>query len=639
MKQFGWALAVACAIAFHGPPGSAGAAGPREQRAWVKTVPDATVWHSYSKIVGSDELGKCIIDIKTNDIYFIDVNLFNIHADFVLGVLLKQAWTADNIREYNKNYERDKPRFILCYLTHHLKVDRWTFSFWDGDKIGPGDVLRVKQRLAETFFVKDLPFRPDSPMQQKVAAEVARRGVKTVTNDEIYRSAEFQAFTKGRAVGKLRVVPVGTAYESVIFDRHDIVLLQESYPDITPVAGILATAFSTPLSHVNLRAGAWHIPNAGDKKAREKYGRLDGKIVYYEVTDTGMTLREATPAEIAELEHQVATAHHVDLPKADITSPRLATLTRMRARDVVLYGTKAANLGEIVTANLEGVHVPAGFGVPFFYYVQHMTRNHLDAKLDAVLTDPRLKTDPAWRRQALEALRKAIVDAPIDPDTLDMIYKRVRLKLGGKGVFVRSSTNAEDLPGFNGAGLYDTVPNVVGKKQLGEALKTVWASLWNLRAVDEREAFGIDQRQVYFGVLVQVGVNATAAGVLVTKNLWDPSDTSSYTINAKWGLGMRVVEGQKVPEQIVFDPTNDGTKIISRADDPVMLRFDEHGGIKELPVPAGAGVILTEERAKRLCAQVQAFLEVFPKGTPLDVEWVLEGEQFWIVQARPYVGE
>ncbi|TMQ18909.1 MAG: hypothetical protein E6J90_19165 [Deltaproteobacteria bacterium] len=433
-------------------------------------------------------------------------------------------------------------------------------------------------------------------------------------------------------------MPVGTAYESLIFDRHDIVLLQESYPDITPVAGILATAFSTPLSHVNLRAGAWHIPNAGDKKAREKYGRLDGKIVYYEVTDTGMTLREATAAEIDELAHTIASARHVELPRADLTSPRLAMLTRMRARDVVLYGTKAANLGEIVTANLDGVHVPAGFGVPFFYYVQHMTRNHLDRRLDAVLADPRFKTDAVWRRQALDELRKAIVDAPIDPATLDMIYKRVRIKLGGKGVFVRSSTNAEDLPGFNGAGLYDTVPNVVGKQQLGEALRTVWASLWNLRAVDEREAFGIDHRQVYFGVLIQVGVNATAAGVLVTRNLWDPSDASGYTINAKWGLGMRVVEGQKVPEQIIFDPTNDGTKIISRADDPVMLKFDEHGGIKELPVPAGAGVILTDERAKRLCEQVQAFLEVFPRGTALDVEWVLEGEQFWIVQARPYVG-
>jgi hypothetical protein len=531
-----------------------------------------------------------------------------------------------------------KPKFILCYLTHHIKIDKWSFSFWEGDKIGPDDVVRVRTKLDTTFFQKTMPFRPDSPMQQKVAVEVGKRGIKTITNDEVYKAADFQAFTKGRAVGKLHVVPVGTAYESLNYDRHDIVLLQESYPDITPVAGIIATQFSTPLSHVNLRAGAWGIPNAGDKKARDKYGKLDGKVVYYEVTDTTITVREATAAEIKELETNIAAAKHVDLPTANLTNKRLAMLTRMRAKDVTSYGTKAANLGEIVTANLDGVRVPMGFGVPFYYYVQHMQQNHLDAQLDTVLADPKFKKDATWRKAALEGLRKAIIDAPIDPTTLDMIYKRVKVKLGGKGVFVRSSTNSEDLPGFNGAGLYDTMPNVVGKKALGEALKTVWASLWNLRAVDEREAFGIDHHQVYFGVLIQIGINATAAGVLVSKDLWDTTDEHSFTINAKYGLGMRVVEGQKVPEQIIFDPTNDGTKIISRTDDPVMLKFDEHGGIKELPVPPGAGVILTEERAKKLCTMVQKFIPVFTHGFPLDVEWVLEGEDFWIVQARPYVG-
>ena len=615
----------------------AGPAHATEQRAWVKEVSDLKTWKNYSKVVATDELGKCIIDVRTNDIYFFDVNLFNIHADFVLGVLLKQPWTADNIREYNKNYERVKPKFLLCYLTHHLKIDKWSFSFWEGDKIGPEDVMRVKAKLDATFFQKNLPFRPDSPMQQKVATEVARRGVKTITNDEVYKASEYQAFTKGKAVGKLHVVPLGTAYELLNYDRHDIVLLQESYPDITPVAGILATQFSTPLSHVNLRAGAWGIPNAGDKKARDKYAKLDGKLVYYEVNDTGMILREATPAEITEMQGRIAASKHVDLPVANLDNRRFAMLTRMRAKDVVIYGTKAANLGEIVTANLEGVRVPSGFGVPFYYYVQHLKQNHLDDKVDALLADKRFK-DPVWRKAALEGLRKAIVDAPINDATLDMIYKRVRIKLGGKGVFVRSSTNSEDLPGFNGAGLYDTQPNVVGRKQLGEALRIVWASLWNLRAVDEREAFGIDHHQVYFGVLVQIGVNATAAGVLVTKNLWDTTDENSFTINAKYGLGMRVVEGQKVPEQIIFDPTNDGTKIISRTDDPVMLKFDEHGGIVELPVPAGAGVILSEERAKKLCTMVQRFIPVFTHGHPLDVEWVLEGEDVWIVQARPYVG-
>lgn len=618
-----------------------GAVAPRvvhagEQKAYVKAIPDEKTWKAYSKVVGTDELGKCIIDVKSNDIYFFDVNLFNIHADFVLGVLLKQQWTADNVREYNKNYERVKPRFILCYLTHHLKVDWWSFSFWEGDKIGPDDVVRVAKRLDETFWKKGMPFRPDSPMQTTVGADVKKRGLTIVSNDEIYKASEYQAFTKGHAVGKLKVVPPGTPYEQATFQREDIVLLQESYPDISPVAGILATQFSTPLSHVNLRANAWGIPNAGDKKAREKYGKFDGQWVFYEVKDTAMTLRAATPKEIDEAKQKVAARHHVDLPPANIETPRLALLTRQRAKDVIVYGTKSANLGEIVTANLPGVRVPMGFGVPFYYYVQHMKQNHLDERVEAVLTDKRF-AEPAWRKQSLEALRKAIVDAPIDPDTLDAIYKRVRVKLGGKGVFVRSSTNSEDLPGFNGAGLYDTVGNVIGKRELGVALKTVWASLWNLRAVDERAAFGIDHHQAFAAVLVQIGVNATAAGVLVTKDLWDTSDDHSFTINSKWGLGERVVQGQKVPEQIIFDPTNDGTKIISRSDDGVMLIFDDQGGTREVPVPPGSGVILTEERAKKLATMVQQFIPVFTHGQPLDVEWVLQGEDFWIVQARPFV--
>jgi phosphoenolpyruvate synthase/pyruvate phosphate dikinase len=178
---------------------------------------------------------------------------------------------------------------------------------------------------------------------------------------------------------------------------------------------------------------------------------------------------------------------------------------------------------------------------------------------------------------------------------------------------------------------------VRGKAALGEAVKTVWASLWNQRAVDERALFGIDHRQVYAAVMIQVGVAATAAGVLVSTNLWDERDDDGFTINAKWGLGMRVVEGQKVPEQIIFDATNDGTKIISRADDATMLVFDPAGGLEEVQVPAGE-VILTEARAKRLVKAVQQFIPLFPAGAPLDVEWVLEGETIWIVQARPYVG-
>lgn len=623
-------LVFACALQ------SSAAWAQSSQRVYVRKVPDRATFDRYSRVLGSDRFGKFIIDVKTDDIYFIDVNVFKIHADFVLGVLLKQAWTAKNIREYNKNYQRKKPRFILGYLTEHLKVGEMTFAFWEGDKIDAKGILRVHKKLQKSFFKKNLIFRPDSPAQERIAKQVAKRGIKTITNDALYKAAPYQAFNKGSGVGTLRIVKRGTSFEELIFEREDIVILREAYPDISPVAGIMSTVFSTPLSHANLRATAWGIPNAGYRRAFKDYAKLDGKVVFFEVGDREHTLRLATPKEIAHYEKLRKQRRTVTIPPADLKTANMPMLTKLRAQQAHTYGSKTANLGEIASARLALVNVPKGFGLPFFYYQRHIRAKGLDAKINTLLSDPRFASDIHWRKAELETLRKAIVRAPIDAEVLDAIFKRVRIKLGGAGVFVRSSTNAEDLEGFNGADLYDTVPNVQGKKDLGIAIKKVWASLWNFRAVEERDLFGIDQRAVFAGVLIQTGVNATAAGVLITTNLYNPEDLNSYTINAKRGLGMRVVEGTRIPEQIIHDTSNDGTKIISRSDDPFMLVFDDRGGIREVK-NTHKGVILTEERAKRLAKAVKSFVPLFSARHALDVEWLLEGEQVWIVQARPYV--
>tara|TARA_R110002073_G_scaffold142117_2_gene293581 strand:- start:108202 stop:110157 length:1956 start_codon:yes stop_codon:yes gene_type:complete len=606
------------------------------QRVYVRAIPDRATFEDYSRVLGTDRFSKFIIDVKTDEIYFIDVNVFKIHADFVLGVLLKQAWTADNIREYNKNYKLVKPRFILGYLTEHLKVDKMSFAFWEGDEIDAKGVLRVYKKLQKTFYKKDLLFRPDSPAQELVAKAVARKNIKTITNDALYKESPYQAFNKGSSVGTLRVVPRNTPYESLIFEREDIVILQESYPDISPVSGIMSMVFSTPLSHVNLRATAWGIPNAGYRKANADYKKLDGKVVFYEVGDREHTLRLATKVEIASYQQKRKQRRIVPVPPADLETANMPMLTALRAGHSRTYGSKTANLGEIASAGLADVNVPKGFGLPFFYYQRHLAQNGLDASVRTLLSDPKMREDARYRKAALAKIREAILAAPMDSEVLDAIYKRVRLKLGSGGVFVRSSTNAEDLPGFNGAGLYDTVPNVRGKKNLEIAVKTVWASLWNYHAYEERDLFGIEHTQVYAGVLIQTGVNATAAGVLITTNLYNPEDDNGFTINAKSGLGMRVVEGTKIPEQIIFDTVNDGTKIISRSDDPFMLVFDSKGGIQEVENPH-RGVILSEERAKRLAKAVLSFEPLFSSRHALDVEWLLEGEKVWIVQARPYV--
>src|SRR5262249_30873624 len=444
----------------------------------------------------------------------------------------------------------------------------------------------------------------------------------------------YQAFNLGEAVGRLRIVPPGTAPEKLLFDRDDVVVLQESYPDIVPVAGILTTIFCTPLSHVNLRAKEWSIPNASFKEAGGRFRELEGKIVYYQVRDLDLVLREATPQEIQKWAARKKEARAVRVPPLDLTVVELRPLDRMHDADAGIYGTKAANLGEIAGARV--VPVPAGFGVPVAFYLRHIGKNGIDKQIERFLADPRFATDTAWRKAESDAIRTRIEKAPIDPKLVDAVWAKVQKDLGGKGVFVRSSTNAEDLEGFNGAGLYETVPNVKSKNQLAVALRVVWGSLWNFRGVESRTLAGIDHRACAAGVLVQVGINASAAGVLVTKNILDPEDDRSFTINAKRGLGLRVVGGTTVPEMIIYDPGNYGTKIVSRSDDPTMLVFDGHGGVKEVPNP-NRGVILTEARAKALADAVEKFRPLFPSRYALDVEWVLEGQKVWIVQSRPYV--
>ena len=123
------------------------------------------------------------------------------------------------------------------------------------------------------------------------------------------------------------------------------------------------------------------------------------------------------------------------IPDADLETGRLAMLTRIRASDAIRYGAKTSNLGEIVTAGLAQVSVPAGFGVPFRYYAEHMRRHQLDRKVEALTGDPRWKSDAAWRKAELEGLQAAIRAAPIDARLLDALYKRVKLKLGGVGVW------------------------------------------------------------------------------------------------------------------------------------------------------------------------------------------------------------
>jgi len=506
----------------------------------------------------------------------------------------------------------------------------------------PKHVAQAYKRLKETFFAGDqLYFRPDAYDHRQVAEQVP--GLPIASNDDLYSYQDYQLFNEGRRVGKLRVIDSlkeGDRHQ-LRFESDEIILVNVPIATLTVVSGIITEEFSTPLSHLGLRARAWGIPHIGYKAAAAAYKKWDGKMVYFEARSDGHTLRPATKVEIAEWKAEKVKARTVTLPDADLKQLEIKSLDNIRATEATAYGAKTANLGEIVHSKGEGFQVPPGMGLPIAYYKAHMKKHKLDKKVAKLLKNKKFLKDSAVRQKALRELQTEIRKAAIDKGLMDKIVAKAT-DMGfwapDKGLFVRSSTNAEDLPGFNGAGLYDTVPNVKGREALAEAVKQVWASVWNLRAYEERQYFGIDHSGVYGAVLIQVGVNPTAAGVLITAHIFDPQAKSTYTINAKSGLGIRVVDGHKMPEQILFDYSSKTIRVLSRSDEDTMLVFDnESGGVKEVPVPGGKGEpVLSDARAAALVEVARHVARVFPKA-PQDIEWLFEGDIIYVVQSRPYV--
>jgi len=168
-----------------------------------------------------------------------------------------------------------------------------------------------------------------------------------------------------------------------------------------------------------------------------------------------------------------------------------------------------------------------------------------------------------------------------------------------------------------------------------EAIKTVWASVWNYEAYEARESFGMNHFGVYPAVLIQEGINADSAGVAITADPFNRRDDSAVYINAKRGLGIKVVEGRRVPEQVIYRPGSGSIQVLTRSDEDTMLAFDERGGVKEVAIEQRRAV-LTDEMVRRLARGALQIERAFG-GRDQDIEWLYWQGRLYVVQSRPYV--
>jgi len=112
----------------------------------------------------------------------------------------------------------------------------------------------------------------------------------------------------------------------------------------------------------------------------------------------------------------------------------------------VRYGAKAANLGEMMARRVAGVTIPDGFSIPYYWYDKFMRDNGFDKKIEELMEENDFVHNPRYRRQKLDEFRKTIQGGKFDDDLRRAVVDKWKTQLGAKPVFVRSSSNSEDLP-------------------------------------------------------------------------------------------------------------------------------------------------------------------------------------------------
>lgn len=572
------------------------------------------------------------IDRRDNNrIYYINTRRYKFHKDFINGTYLSLERGQVFLEN---NYLKPNRRFILGTIAYQTPVRRWTFEFWEGDLI-PDDQIKLAADLINRSFFTAVAFKPNSLRQEQASASIA--GLQRVLQTDISKEQDYQALNVAKTLGRIHVVP--KLDEHVEIGANEILVLDEVPVQLPPVAGIITGKPSTPLSHINLLAKGWGIPNAYIKNAQELFKQYNGWWVEFDVRRDTYTIKRADNNALEEYQKRLKERLDVMKPRYDLSVTGIANLNAQRASSVIAYGAKSANLGELIHARLPGFAVPPGFTIPFFYYDQFLKENKLDDGIYAMLNDQKFVHDPAYRRASLTKMRERIQQGTVNASLRAEVLRRLHAEFPGKGVFARSSTNSEDLPNFSGAGLYSSAPNVRGDDQLIDAIRFVWASVWNSEAYEARERAGIEHTKIFMAVLIQEGINSESSGVMITADPFNRETTianqGTVYISAKRGLGMKVVEGQKVAEQVVFRPRANAVQVLTRSEEDSLLTFDTNGGIKEIPI-SGERAVLTDEVVRRLAAAAANIKRLF-RGKDQDIEWAYMKGQIYIVQSRPFI--
>ncbi|MGB1241634.1 MAG: PEP/pyruvate-binding domain-containing protein [Chitinophagales bacterium] len=473
---------------------------------------------------------KIIYNTDNNLMYYMNTKLYKYHSEFAQKQLdFKQGNNVFNQTQYQEN----ENRFLYpANLNYYKDLDIYVIYLITANEMPCEKIKILYDKILATSYMKGKLFLYENRPEFRTC------DIPRITSEELYKGQNYQALNLTENYGYLNKVELQDL-EDTYLGRHDIVLLNGVPNDVSVVAGIITTEFQTPLSHINVLSHNRNTPNMAlrDGWDNELLDSFLGELVYLKVRSDSFELRKATleeatdfwdlnePNEVIELEKNTEVDGLVDLYSADY-------------RDLDIIGGKASNFAEMLNVWVNDKQIPvpeSPFAIPFHYYDQHLKSAGLDVFIEEMLQDEDFINSPATRRARLEDLQDRIKDHLLDAELVDLVRAEIKNFEEFPSFRFRSSTNAEDLEDFSGAGLYSSysAKKDNSKKTIDRAIKKVWASLWNWRAFEERSYYKIVHTSCAMGILVHRSFpDEDANGVLITKNLYN--NNPGFIINVQY---------------------------------------------------------------------------------------------------------
>ena len=316
--------------------------------------------------------------------------------------------------------------------------------------------------------------------------------------------------------------------------------------------------------------------------------------------------------------------------------------------DVNRVGGKNASLGEMIS-HLKGmgVSVPNGFATTADAFREFVQQNGLNDRIQALLAELDVD-DVSALAKAGAAIRRWVIETPFQPALQAAIKEAFEALQDGNqhlAVAVRSSATAEDLPDASFAGQQETMLNVCGLDQVMYAIKEVFASLFNDRAISYRVHQGFEHAEVALSAGIQRMVRSEtgSSGVMFTLDT-ESGFRDAVFITASYGLGETVVQGAVNPDEFyVYKPAlKQGKKSILRRNlgskrIKMIYSSTPDGLVDTVDVAEADRMAFSISDAEAEALAKQALIIEDHYGRPMDIEWAKDGDdkKLYIVQARP----